>query len=159
VRVRFFNTYGPGEFYSPYRSVNCMFCYRALHGIPFTVYRGHRRTSTYVSDAVFALANIQDNSSQVRCITLGAAIFTISRRLRNMFLKQLEQTHLWSHTKKASHLRPKINRLTSESDGGTGFLCHSLPRRRGQTHRRLDAPGIQGRRGDYSKPGCYLRYE
>jgi len=26
VRVRLFNTYGPGEHYSPYRSVICMFC-------------------------------------------------------------------------------------------------------------------------------------
>lgn len=58
VRVRLFNTYGPGEFYSPYRSVNCVFCYRLLHNLPIDVYQGHRRTSTYVIDAIFALANI-----------------------------------------------------------------------------------------------------
>jgi dTDP-glucose 4,6-dehydratase len=58
VRVRFFNTYGPGEFYSPYRSVNCVFCYRLLHGRPIQVYKGHKRTSTYVTDAVHSLANI-----------------------------------------------------------------------------------------------------
>ena len=63
VRVRLFNTYGPGEFYSPYRSVNCLFCYRALQGIPYTVYRGHRRTSTYVSDAVTALSNREHNEA------------------------------------------------------------------------------------------------
>ncbi len=34
VRVRLFNTYGPGEHYSPYRSVICLFCYRLLHDIP-----------------------------------------------------------------------------------------------------------------------------
>jgi dTDP-glucose 4,6-dehydratase len=28
VRVRLFNLYGPGEKYSDYRSVNCLFCYR-----------------------------------------------------------------------------------------------------------------------------------
>jgi dTDP-glucose 4,6-dehydratase len=61
VRVRLFNTYGPGEYYSPYRSVICLFCYRALHGVPFTVYRGHKRTSTYIADCVNALANIADN--------------------------------------------------------------------------------------------------
>ena len=61
VRVRLFNTYGPGEYYSPYRSVICMFCYRALHDMPFTVYRGHKRTSTYISDCVNALANISTN--------------------------------------------------------------------------------------------------
>lgn len=61
VRVRLFNTYGPGEYYSPYRSVICMFCYRALHDIPFRVYTGHKRTSTYITDCVYALANIADN--------------------------------------------------------------------------------------------------
>jgi dTDP-glucose 4,6-dehydratase len=60
VRVRLFNTYGPGEFYSPYRSVNCVFCYHLLHNLPITVYGGHKRTSTYVADAVRALANISD---------------------------------------------------------------------------------------------------
>jgi dTDP-glucose 4,6-dehydratase len=61
VRVRLFNTYGPGEPYSPYRSVICLFCYRALHGEPFTVYRGHHRTATYVTDTAWTLANISDN--------------------------------------------------------------------------------------------------
>ena len=32
VIVRLFNTYGPGEYYSPYRSVNCRFMYCALNG-------------------------------------------------------------------------------------------------------------------------------
>ena len=61
VVVRLFNTYGPGEYYSPYRSVNCRFLYCALHGLPWTVYRGHKRTSTYVGDTVQALVNIIDN--------------------------------------------------------------------------------------------------
>lgn len=71
VRVRFFNTYGPGEFYSPYRSVNCVFCYRALHGMPFTVYQGHKRTSTYVTDAVHALANISANFKKNEVYNIG----------------------------------------------------------------------------------------
>lgn len=58
VRVRLFNTYGPGEYYSPYRSVNCVFCYRLLHRLPIVVYKGHKRTSTFIEDAIFALANI-----------------------------------------------------------------------------------------------------
>ncbi len=75
VRVRLFNTYGPGEFYSPYRSVNCLFCYRALHGIPYTVYRGHRRTSTYVSDAVTALSNIVENFKPGEAYNVGGGEF------------------------------------------------------------------------------------
>lgn len=60
VRVRLFNTYGPGEYYSPYRSVICLFCYRILFSKPITVYRGHTRTSTYIDDCVRALASIVD---------------------------------------------------------------------------------------------------
>ena len=58
VVVRLFNTYGPGEYYSPYRSVNCRFLYCALNGLPYTVFRGHARTSTYLADTCRTLANI-----------------------------------------------------------------------------------------------------
>ncbi|HEY6291291.1 MAG TPA: NAD(P)-dependent oxidoreductase [Terriglobia bacterium] len=61
VRVRLFNVYGPGEKYSSYRSMNCRFCYSALHGLPYTVYLNHHRSSTYVADAVSTLANITNN--------------------------------------------------------------------------------------------------
>ena len=43
LRLRFFNAYGPGEYYHNYRSVVCLFCYRALHGIPYTVYKNYHR--------------------------------------------------------------------------------------------------------------------
>lgn len=58
VRVRLFNTYGPGETYSDYRSVVCLFIYRALFGLPYTVYLDHHRTFTYIDDCVEALSNI-----------------------------------------------------------------------------------------------------
>lgn len=58
VIVRLFNTYGPGEYYSPYRSVNCRFLYCAIHGRPWTVFGGHERTSTYLADTVRTLGNI-----------------------------------------------------------------------------------------------------
>ena len=71
VRVRLFNTYGPGEYYSPYRSAICIFCYHALHDKPFTVYLGHRRTSTYVSDVCDTLANIVDNFKPGEVYNIG----------------------------------------------------------------------------------------
>ena len=58
VRVRLFNTYGPGEHYSPYRSVICLFAYRLLHDMPIEVHAGYRRTSTYITDMARTLANI-----------------------------------------------------------------------------------------------------
>ena len=61
VIVRIFNTYGPGEWYHPYRSVNCKFCYHALMGWPIVVYKNHFRTSTYIEDACRTLSNIVDN--------------------------------------------------------------------------------------------------
>lgn len=61
VIVRIFNTYGPGEYYSPYRSVNCRFIYCALKNIPWIVYRGYTRTSTYLEDSARTIANIVDN--------------------------------------------------------------------------------------------------
>jgi dTDP-glucose 4,6-dehydratase len=61
VRVRLFNTYGPGEYYSPYRSVICRWIYHALHNEPYVVYTKHKRTSTYVDDTARTLANIVEN--------------------------------------------------------------------------------------------------
>jgi dTDP-glucose 4,6-dehydratase len=61
VRVRLFNTYGPGEYYSEYRSAICVFIYRALHHLPYKVYTKHKRTSSYIDDTVRTLANVVDN--------------------------------------------------------------------------------------------------
>ncbi|MGH3788093.1 MAG: NAD-dependent epimerase/dehydratase family protein [Pseudonocardiaceae bacterium] len=60
VRVRLFNTYGPGEHYCEYRSVICRFIYCALHDLPYTVYLNHHRTSSYIDDTARSLANACD---------------------------------------------------------------------------------------------------
>src|SRR2546426_335779 len=61
VRVRLFNTYGPGEHFSPFAGAVCMFAYSALQSAPYEVYLNHRRTFTYLTDAVRTLANIVSN--------------------------------------------------------------------------------------------------
>lgn len=71
VVVRLFNTYGPGEWYHPYRSVNCKFCHHALKGEPVIVYRGHYRTSTYLEDCCTTLANISDNFKAGETYNIG----------------------------------------------------------------------------------------
>ncbi len=73
VVVRLFNTYGPGEWYHPYRSVNCKFTYHALHGLPVTVYRGHTRTSTFLEDSVRTLSNIVDNFKAGEVYNIGGS--------------------------------------------------------------------------------------
>lgn len=75
VRVRLFNTYGPGEYYSPYRSVICLFCYRLLHGMPITVYRGYKRTSTYITDMARTLANIAGTFRRGEVYNIGGEDF------------------------------------------------------------------------------------
>lgn len=54
--LRFFNAYGPGEYYHPYRSVIALFCYRALHGLPYAVFRGYHRVFQYAGDFIRTLA-------------------------------------------------------------------------------------------------------
>jgi dTDP-glucose 4,6-dehydratase len=73
VIVRLFNTYGPGEYYSPYRSVNCRFLYCALNNLSWTVFRGHKRTSTYLPDAIRTLGNICDNFKPGRTYNIGGS--------------------------------------------------------------------------------------
>lgn len=71
VIIRLFNTYGAGETYHPYRSVNARFCHSALHGLPITVYRDYWRTSTYLDDTCVTLANIVDNFKAGETYNIG----------------------------------------------------------------------------------------
>ena len=86
VRVRLFNTYGPGEPYSPYRSVICLFTYRALHNIPYTVYKGYKRTSTYITDMARTLANISNNFIAGEVYNIGGQDFHTIEEASNIIL-------------------------------------------------------------------------
>jgi len=87
VVVRLFNTYGPGEYYSPYRSVNCRFLYCALSNLPWTVFRGHSRTSTYLADTVNTLANILDNFKPGETYNIGGDDLHTIEELGEVVLK------------------------------------------------------------------------
>jgi dTDP-glucose 4,6-dehydratase len=87
VRVRLFNTYGPGEPYSPYRSVICLFCYRALHGIPFIVYGGHHRTSTYITDMARTLANISERFHPGEAYNIGGLDYHTIEEVAELVVK------------------------------------------------------------------------
>lgn len=56
MRLRFFNAYGPGEYYHGYRSVVCLFCYRALHDLPYQVFEGYHRVFMFIDDFIPTLA-------------------------------------------------------------------------------------------------------
>jgi dTDP-glucose 4,6-dehydratase len=87
VVVRLFNTYGPGEYYSPYRSVNCRFLYCALKGLPWTVFRGHSRTSTYLADTVRTLANISERFKPGETYNIGGSDLHSIEELSDVVLK------------------------------------------------------------------------
>lgn len=71
VIIRPFNVYGPGEHYHPYRGFIPKFIYYALHGIPYTVYLGHKRTLEYIDDFVEAVANVVDNFKAGEVYNIG----------------------------------------------------------------------------------------
>jgi dTDP-glucose 4,6-dehydratase len=87
VFVRLFNTYGDGEWYHPFRSVNCTFCYNLLHGKPITVYKGHSRTSTYIYDTAVTAANIADNFIPGECYNIASNIYHSIEELADIILK------------------------------------------------------------------------
>ena len=87
VVVRLFNTYGPGEYYSPYRSVNCRFLYCALNCLPWIVFRGHCRTSTYLLDTVRTVANITDNFKSGETYNIGGCHLHSIEDLSDIILK------------------------------------------------------------------------
>lgn len=89
VRVRLFNLYGPGEKYSDYRSVNCLFCYRALHDLPYTVYLNHHRSSTYITDAACTLANIVDNFIPGEAYNIGSSEYHDIKTVSDIILEAL----------------------------------------------------------------------
>lgn len=89
VRVRLFNTYGPGEHYSSYRSVICLFCYRALIGLPYTVFLDHHRTSSFINDTAFTLANIVDNFKPGEVYNIGGTEYHDIKTVSDIILKYI----------------------------------------------------------------------
>jgi len=72
VRVRPINAYGPHEYYSPYRGVIPQFIYKALKGLPYTVYGGHKRIFDYVEDTCRTFANIVENFKAGEVYNIGS---------------------------------------------------------------------------------------
>ncbi|MFC1590761.1 NAD-dependent epimerase/dehydratase family protein [Candidatus Omnitrophota bacterium] len=87
MRCRFFNAYGPGEFYHSYRSVVCLFCYRALFGIPWQVYEGYHRVFMYIDDFIPTLANACKKFKAADVYNIGGEEFRSVKELSDLILK------------------------------------------------------------------------
>ncbi len=112
VRVRLFNTYGPGEHYSEYRSAICVFIYRALHGLPYTVYTKHRRTSSYIDDTVRTLANIVANFKPGEVYNIAGNELHDMKRVSDIILSYLGKDYSlveYRDVEEATTLDKKVN--------------------------------------------------
>jgi len=89
VRLRFFNAYGPGEHYHNYRSVVCLFSYRALHRIPYDVYLGYHRVFMYIDDFIPTLANVVNNFHAGEVYNIGGHEFRSVKELSDLILKSI----------------------------------------------------------------------
>ncbi|HEY6343848.1 MAG TPA: NAD(P)-dependent oxidoreductase [Bryobacteraceae bacterium] len=89
VRLRFFNAYGPGEYYHSYRSVVCLFIYRALNGIPYEVYEGYHRVFMYIDDFIPTLASVCERYHPGEVYNIGGEEFRSVRELNDLILRNL----------------------------------------------------------------------
>ena len=87
VRCRFFNAYGPGETYHPYRSVIALFCHRALNGIPWEVYEGYFRTFMYVDDFIPTLATAMWGKAG-EVYNIGGSDYRSVREVSDLILRE-----------------------------------------------------------------------
>jgi dTDP-glucose 4,6-dehydratase len=89
MRVHVFNACGHGEYYSRYRSTPCVFMYHALHDAPYTVYTGHDRTSTFVTNTARTLANIVGNFILGEVYNISGSDYHDIKGVSNMILEHL----------------------------------------------------------------------
>ncbi len=114
VIIRLFNTYGPGEYYHPYRSVNCKFCYHGLNRLPITVYKGYYRSSTYIDDCVTTVANITDNFIPGRVYNIGSNEFHDIETLADIIWKYTKAPIELIDYKEAEMLTTKIKKVNND---------------------------------------------
>lgn len=115
MRLRFFNAYGPGEYYHHYRSVVCLFCYRALHDLPYEVYEGYRRVFMYIDDFIPTLANAAERFKAGAVYNVGGDEFRSVRELSDLILRLLGKddrlvTYLPEDRHNVQNKRPDIAR-------------------------------------------------
>ncbi|MBA2526884.1 MAG: NAD(P)-dependent oxidoreductase [Pyrinomonadaceae bacterium] len=115
VRLRFFNAYGPGEHYHHYRSVVCLFCYRALAGLPYKVYRGYKRVFMYIDDFIPTLANVCDRFEPGGVYNIGGTEFASVEHASDLILQTLGKNdslveYLPEDAHNVQNKRPDISR-------------------------------------------------
>jgi dTDP-glucose 4,6-dehydratase len=88
VRLRFFNVYGPGETYHPFRSVIALFCHRALNGIPWEVYEGYARTFQFITDFTPTVANALEQAQSGLAYNVGGEDYRTVSEVSDLVLAE-----------------------------------------------------------------------
>ena len=119
MRLRFFNAYGPGEYYHHYRSVVCLFCYRALHDLRYEVYDGYHRVFMYIDDFIPTLANAVERFKAGGVYNIGGSEFRSVRALSDLILETLGKddrliTYLPEDRHNIQNKRPDISRAQQD---------------------------------------------
>lgn len=86
IRLRFFNAYGRGEYYHNYRSVVCLFVYRALFNIPWQVFEGYHRVFMHIDDFIPTLANVCENFVAGEVCNIGGEEFRSVKELSDLII-------------------------------------------------------------------------
>jgi dTDP-glucose 4,6-dehydratase len=92
VTLRYFNAFGPGEEFHPYRSVVCLFVYRLLKGEPITVFRGYSRVFMAAKDWSRTVANVVDNfdaAEQETAINVGGEEYCSVEHLKDLIIEEI----------------------------------------------------------------------
>lgn len=92
VRLRLFNTYGPGEYYHKYRSVVAIFCYLAICNLPYTVYKNYHRVFVYIDDIVPTMAKVCEKFNPGQVYNLGGQAYRSIKELSDIVLFYLGKT-------------------------------------------------------------------
>lgn len=92
VRLRLFNAYGPGEYYHKYRSVVCLFCYRALFDLPYQVYKGYHRVFMYIDDFIPTFASVCEHFKAGEVYNIAGVEYRSVKDLSDIVLKYLGKT-------------------------------------------------------------------
>lgn len=134
VRVRLFNTYGPGEYYSEYRNAICVFIYRALHDLPYIVYTKHKRTSSYIDDTTRTLSNIVENFKPGEVYNIAGNELHDMKRVSDIILSYLGKNDSlieYRDVEEATTLEKKVDVSKAARDLGhqsTVTLEEGIPR-------------------------------
>lgn len=121
MRLRFFNAYGPGEYYHDYRSVVCLFCYRALHDMPYEVYEGYHRVFMYIGDFVPTLANVVERFKAGSVYNIGGIEFRSVKELSDIVLRASNKkdsmvTYLPEDKHNVLNKKPEVSRAMRDLD-------------------------------------------